>query len=119
VSEDDVASLLLCLELRLIDPDFRRDRARVATLLAEDFREFGSSGHEWSRERILDLLATETAQPAPSVRDFACQLLTPDLALVTYLTERTAQTTLRSSLWRRDEAGWKVVFHQGTRAPKQ
>jgi len=113
--ENEIAELLLLLEKRLMDPTVRKDRVQVSALLAEDFREFGSSGRHWSREAILDLLATEPALPAPAVEDFALQLIAPDTALVTYRTVRPQQSTLRSSIWKRTEAGWQIFFHQGTK----
>lgn len=121
--ELDLRSLLLSLELQLMDPAFRKDREQVAALLAEDFREFGSSGRFWSREAIIELLATEPAQPAPAVEDFAIQRLAPEIVLVTYLTIRASgpgalrQGVLRSSLWIHRDSGWKVLFHQGTKIP--
>ena len=71
------------LELLLMDPAVRRDRERVAGLLADDFMEFGSSGRMWTREATLELLATETYTP-PTVETFACRMLDGNVALVTY-----------------------------------
>ena len=107
------------LELLLMDPAVRRDRERVSALLASDFVEFGSSGRVWTRETILELLATGTFI-APVVEDFAFRLLGRDVVLVTYRTERTDDTgahaiTLRSSIWTRESESWKMCFHQGTR----
>jgi hypothetical protein len=65
----DIAAQLLSLEQALLDPAFRRDRASVAELLAEDFVEFGSSGQRWTRAEILDLLATEQYIP-PVIENF-------------------------------------------------
>jgi hypothetical protein len=120
---------LKSLEETLLDPTTRRDRAIVAALLTEDFREFGSSGREWSREEILDHLATEDYTPPaiedytpPAIEDFRCQPITQDVALVTYKTVRTDPATaetrsaLRSSLWVRDGGLWRIRFHQGTPA---
>lgn len=115
--EDEIVALLLSLEKHLMDPVVRKDLAQVSALLAEDFREFGSSGREWSREAILDLLATELSHPAPAVEDFTLQSIAPDVALVTYRTVRPQQSTLRSSIWKRTEAGWQIFFHQGTKIP--
>jgi hypothetical protein len=115
--EDEIAAMLLSLEKHLMDPAVRKDRAQVSALLAEDFREFGSSGKEWSREAILDLLATEPSQPPPEVEDFSLQLIAPDIALVTYRTIRPQQSTLRSSIWKCTEAVWQIFFHQGTKIP--
>ena len=117
LQEEDHTSLLLHLELQLMDPAFRRNRKAVSALLAADFREFGSSGRIWSRETILDLLATEDYPSAPAVEDFALQLLAPDTALVTYRTIRAEQSTLRSSIWKHNQIGWQVLFHQGTKQP--
>jgi len=112
-----LAELLLGLELQLMDPVFRKDRAAVSALLTEDFREFGVSGREWSREAILDLLATEPSRPAPEVQDFRIQPLTADTVLVTYRTIRPEIQANRSSIWIQNEDGWQVLFHQGTKVP--
>jgi len=117
----------LCAELRaceeaLLDPAVRRDRARVAALLAEDFVEFGASGRVWTREQILELLATESYQP-PAIEDFKCDWIVEGVVLLTYRTVRTdvcldlRQEVLRSSLWRRESGQWRMRFHQGTRVP--
>ena len=66
-SEANLEELLVKLERRLMDPVFRKDRARVSALLAEDFREFGSSGCVWSRDDILN--PSETLQTAPLGED--------------------------------------------------
>jgi hypothetical protein len=115
-----VAAELLRAEMLLLDPAVRRDRARVSALLANDFSEFGASGRIWTRDQILDLLATEEYSP-PVVEDFACHRIADDVVLVTYRTVRINKETgqreaaLRSSLWIRRSGTWKIRFHQGTR----
>ncbi len=115
-----VAAELLRAEMLLLDPAVRRNRDRVASLLANDFLEFGASGRIWTRTQILDLLATEEYSP-PVVEDFVCHRIADDVVLATYRTvrmnEETGQreTALRSSLWIRRSGTWKIRFHQGTR----
>ena len=116
--EAAVAARLLALELQLMDPAFRKDRAAVSALLAKDFREFGVSGREWSREAILELLATEPSRPVPEVEDFRVQPLTADAVLVTYRTIRPEIQANRSSIWIQSASGWQVLFHQGTKIPE-
>jgi hypothetical protein len=117
----------LCIQLRaceveLLDPAVRQDRARVSELLAEDFEEFGSSGKAWSRNEILDLLASENYTP-PAIEDFQCRSIADGVALVTYRTVRTDPITsqpssvLRSSLWIAQSGRWRICFHQGTKSP--
>jgi hypothetical protein len=116
--EEDLAEKLMTLELLLMDSEFRRDRERVWALLAEEFREFGSSGRAWSRAQTMELLANEPPRPAPVVSDFAVQAIAPGAVLVTYRTQRAGAIALRSSVWVLRDGDWKVVFHQGTRGPK-
>ena len=118
-SPDGAKEELLRLELQLMDPAFRKDRIAVSKLLAEDFREFGSSGRVWSRETILDLLAEESGWTAPAVEDFVIRPITRDAILVTYRTIHAdpPRASLRSSVWVREHAGWQMLFHQGTRTP--
>jgi len=124
--EGSVAELLLHLEQQLMDPVFRKDRERVSVLLAEEFREFGSSGRVWSRAAILDLLIAEEPRPAPAVEDFTIQRIVPGAALATYravregvdagAVSRAVNSSLRSSLWVWRGGRWQMLFHQGTRA---
>ena len=117
---DKIADLLLTREEALLDPRVRRDPAAVANLLTDDFLEFGSSGRAWTRDQIIELLASESFSPV-HIEDFRCDLLAADMALVTYRAIRAdAQTggrisSLRSSIWTHRMGEWRARFHQGTR----
>jgi hypothetical protein len=119
----DLDALLFELERQLMDPVFRKNREQVSALLAEDFREFGSSGRVWSRDSILDHLANEEPRPAPVIEEFSVQTIEPKTVLVTYRTVRVSaepgaiQTSLRSSLWVWRSDRWQMLFHQGTKIP--
>ena len=110
----EVHDLLLGLERRLMGPEFRRDRVRVAELLSEEFVEFGASGRVWMREAILDLLATEVDYSLPEIEDFCARSVGEGVWLVTYRTVRPGRVVLRSSLWVLRAGSWQIVFHQGT-----
>jgi hypothetical protein len=94
---------------------------RLAVLLAEDFVEFGSSGRVFNRTEIIAALAKETATKR-SLTEFKATMLSEDVALVTYRATRrstgdaAAVSALRSSIWRRRDGRWQMVFHQGTLA---
>ncbi len=117
---EDIAHELRRSEEALLDPAVRRDRTRVAELLAEGFVEFGSSGRVWTPDEILEMLAGENPVPIQML-NFECALLANDVALVTYRASRTDARTgiqsssLRSSIWTKKPGGWRLRFHQGTR----
>jgi hypothetical protein len=107
---------LRALEVSLLQPAARYSVADLKRLLSEDFREFGSSGTVYDRAALIDLLLQESQSPfvPVEVSDFAVRELGPDAALVTYRTQRGAAARLRSSIWRREVSGWRMIFHQGT-----
>lgn len=114
-SSDDLAAHLRALEEKLHDPAFRASSA--GGLLADDFHEIGRSGHMWDRRTIIEALADETASPEPvRASSYALTRLSETVALLTYRTQTHHGITLRSSIWRCEEGGWKLAFHQGTPA---
>ncbi|MGB7189422.1 MAG: nuclear transport factor 2 family protein, partial [Acidobacteriaceae bacterium] len=113
-----IASEVRALEEQLLQTSFRRNRKAVAELLAEDFREFGSSSRIWNKQQILDQLESEPAFEA-TLQDFQTTEVAAGVVLATYrltLRRRDAETThsLRSSLWVRRDNRWRILFHQGT-----
>jgi hypothetical protein len=112
------------LEERLIDPLVRSDAESVASLIADDFREFGSSGRCFDKASIIEELSHEPFRPAPTLIDFSARFLAAEVVLVTYRTVRqrssreTMERSWRSSIWVNREDRWQLVFHQGTRIPQ-
>ena len=115
----DPVETLRALEASLLTNAVRKDRARVAELLAEEFREFGRSGTVYTKAEILAFLAEEE-EIVVTMEDFRCQPVAEGVALVTYRSERAEPAgenlaALRSSLWVWRDGRWQMVFHQGTR----
>jgi len=115
VATSSAETLLLQLEQSLLDPQTRTPET-AASLLADDFVEFSASGQRHARADVLALL-----QSAPPQRieasDFQVRFLTPQAALLTYVTVKNgsaASRCLRSSLWRQRDKNWQLAFHQGT-----
>ncbi|HVV72022.1 MAG TPA: DUF4440 domain-containing protein [Verrucomicrobiae bacterium] len=118
-TDHELARVLRQLEESIARPEVRHSPELLASLLADDFREFGSSGRVFNKRQIMDAL-----QGQPNLEifldEFQAQRLAPDLALVTYLgrckrpdSDKTSRS-LRSSIWRNRNGQWQIVFHQGT-----
>jgi hypothetical protein len=117
-SSQDLATHLFHLEQQLLEPSTRRDVTALTSLLAEDFREFGSSARIYTRQQIIDALAAESPRNI-TLSDPLCRQLAEDIALLTYRSTRTialepVSHALRSSLWVYRNNRWQMVFHQGT-----
>jgi len=122
----DLAAALRALEERLLSPEGRADPEVIDQLLADEFREIGSSGAMFGKRAVLEGLAAESGDGHVHervTRDWDVRLLAPGVALVTYqvlsrdLTDGTSAASLRSSIWHRQDGQWRMVFHQGTRQP--
>ena len=114
---------LKALEISLHQPDIRRDTKKLASLLSDEFTEFGSSGRRWDRAEILAALQAEE-KPEYTVESdcYRLHVISEDAALLTYRSfhrfpdGRTAGHCNRSSLWQKTDGNWRMRFHQGTPA---
>lgn len=113
---------LRALEESLWRPETRHDADWLERLLSPDFVEFCRFGHVYDRADIIKAPATAIEVGFPFT-DFKADQLAPDVALVTYENEVTSngatQRARRSSIWVRDEAGWKLKFQQATTLPDE
>jgi hypothetical protein len=118
----DVKQTLQDLEELLLVNTVRKNVQKVSSLLAPEFREYGSSGRSYSRAEIIDQLQSEPSTDL-SLRDFEIQHLCGHAILATY--RAVNQTpgslpveSLRSSIWVYRDERWQMLFHQGTKAPQ-
>jgi hypothetical protein len=115
----EIAGHLQTLELELLTNTTRKNAQRVSALLADNFREFGSSGRVYTKENIIVELQQEK-QVSIEAMDFNVMLLAKEIALVTYRSLKEQQNAppriaLRSSIWIKEGDDWRMVFHQGTK----
>ena len=106
------------LEESLLVPTIRKS-TQLLDLLADEFIEFGSSGRVYTKDDLVAVLQAESPV-VQTTSDLQVTTLAPDVALLTYKIRRHSEPvvdTLRSSLWRRSNGKWQMVFHQGTLTP--
>jgi hypothetical protein len=114
----DLTREIEALEDALLSPAVRGSRDRLSALLADDFLEFGESGTAYTKDEILAHLP-QTRPATYTVRDFAVEALSRDVALATYRIEArgpagNVRHSVRSSIWLRCDGVWRLRFHQGT-----
>jgi len=110
---------LFQLEKKLLQTDTRHSPEQLATLLAEEFVEYGASGKVYDKRQTIQALTDSTTKDRIGIHQFTARRLAKNLALVTYrsakrLTEGSTKYALRSSIWRQTRHGWRLLFHQGT-----
>ncbi|MFI6944098.1 DUF4440 domain-containing protein [Streptomyces sp. NPDC050418] len=103
-------------ELRLLDPQVRRDPAQFERLLHAEFTETGASGRQWDRQAMVEALSENGLDDGIPIvaSNMRGVQLADDLVQLTFDTDNNGRHAHRSSLWRRTELGWQIWFHQGT-----
>lgn len=113
---EPLAAVLWPLEWRLIVAT-RQTALLWQALLAEDFREHGSSGRVYDRAQTIALLSSRMRSDAGVWQERCLRRLAPQSVLLTYRyisQETPSRSSLRSSIWVRQARRWRIVFHQGT-----
>jgi hypothetical protein len=109
-------------ELRRREPIFHRPelgttRADFEAQTATDFWEVGASGRRYSRAFVLATLDERASHPQDDpweTSEFHCRELSENTYALTYTLRQHARVTRRLTIWRKEEEGWKILFHQGT-----
>ncbi|MBB3656987.1 hypothetical protein FHX15_002215 [Rhizobium sp. BK650] len=98
--------------------EFGTSRAELERMIDDDFWQIGASGKVYQRGYVIETsLARYENGPEPHdwpCRDFTITVLADGLYLLSYTLEEPQRITRHSTIWRRAEEGWKIVFHQGT-----
>ncbi len=111
---------LRALEESLLQPDVRKS-SQLATPLADQFIEFGTSGRTFTKQGQVDVLQAES----PSIQttdNFKLTMLAPTVTLLTHFIRHEDSPpgySLRSSVWHQRSEGWQMAFHQSTRTSAQ
>jgi hypothetical protein len=114
-TEDPEIAEVLRRELLLLDPTVRASRERALELLHPDFVEFGASGRRWDAESIAVMMAQAAVDgERVEARGFSGVRLADDVVLLTFEARQSQRVSLRSSVWVRVDAEWRLRFHQGT-----
>jgi hypothetical protein len=104
------------LEESLWKSETRFNEEYMRTIMAKDFFEFGRSGKIYSIDEVLSASYQEIVAKLP-LKDFAIHEIDEKVVLITYISEvqyDEIEIGIRSSLWLKNEDGWKLKFHQGT-----
>ncbi len=105
------------LEEILLSAQTRKSQAELDRLIADDFTEFGSSGRTWNKSEVLEELPSQGPLADTELTNFEELELGGEHVLVKYLLDSGGVRSLRTSIWRRKNDGWEMLFHQGTRIP--
>lgn len=98
---------------------FGKTKQDIENQMCDEFWEVGASGNVYTKQDVLDTLLVRyndlNYQDIWETKDFKLTKITADNYLLTYvLIQDKTRVTRRSTLWRRVNGSWKILYHQGT-----
>ena len=118
-TELSVNEHLRSLEEKLLNPGVRKSSQELLRLLSDEFVEFGSSGKIYNKSQVIESLKNES-EVYITIMNFKAMQLAPEVILLTYTASsinkiiNDTRNSLRSSIWKKSDDRWQLVFHQGT-----
>ena len=115
-----ISDLIKALELELLNPEVRRSKSRLDELIADNFFEIGVSGRQYKKQDVINQLSVE-AELKFTIQNFNTNEISPDTILATYQAENEISgsnkkiISSRSSIWKKKDGSWQIIFHQGTK----
>lgn len=112
-------------ELKSREPIFHRPekfgktKEDIENQMCDEFWEVGASGNVYTKQDVIETLLERYNNPDYQdiweAKDFELTKIAPDNYLLTYiLIQDKTRVTRRSTLWRRINGDWKILYHQGT-----
>lgn len=115
---DSLEATLIALEKELHEPG--QLDAGLMKILHPDFVEFGRSGRTYEFADVVAARRSGSEHARVYAQDFKLRMIGESAALLTYKSARFSPDgrlqdhALRMSVWVRQDAGWQILFHQGT-----
>lgn len=101
-------------------PDkFGKSEQDILAQMCDEFWEVGASGNVYTKQDVIETLLERyndsNYQDVWEAKNFELTKIAPDNYLLTYvLMQNKTRVTRRSTMWRKLEGQWKIIYHQGT-----
>lgn len=98
---------------------FGKTKQDIENQMCDEFFEVGASGSVYTKQDVIETLLERYNDPDYQdiweAKDFAITQIAPDNYLLTYiLIQNKTRVTRRSTLWRRVNRNWKILYTCGT-----
>jgi len=111
--------IIIDMELKLLDKNIRNNKNELEKYISKEFIEYGSSGRIYTYNDTINLSSNKEEQIIYEILKMDTKILSDNIVLVLYIIEikngNKKIITNRSSIWKKENNNWKIIFHQGTK----
>jgi len=116
---DNNVNIIIEMELKLLDKNIRNNKNELIKYISKEFIEYGASGRIYTYYDTLKYLPIEETQIKYKIIKIESKILSENIILLLYIIEKNNGIeniiTNRSSIWKKENNNWKIIFHQGTK----
>ena len=102
-----------------MEKDTRKNKNELEKLISKDFIEYGSSGLIYSYDETINGLLNETEEKIYKIIKMETKIISKNIVMVLYIIDINGNISNRSSIWKKENNEWKIIFHQGTKVNKK
>ncbi len=108
--------LLFKYEKDFFNYNFCHDKEAFVSRIHDDFLEYGTSGIIYKKADTIIFLNSISEDRHFEISNFQCESLCHNAMIIHYISVNldNNKKALRTSIWKKDGADWKLYFHQGT-----
>jgi len=111
--------MIIEMELKLLDRNIRNNKNELIKYISREFIEYGASGRIYTYNDTVNLPSNEEDQIIYEIIKIDTKILSENIILVLYIieiqNENEKNISNRSSIWKKENNDWKIIFHQGTK----
>ena len=125
INTAEISQQVILAQLKAREPIFHhpekfgKTKQDIEAQMCDEFWEVGASGRVYTKQDVIETLLERYNNHYTcdiwEAKDFTLTKIAPDNYLLTYiLVQDKTRVTRRSTIWRRVNGDWKILFHQGT-----
>lgn len=106
--------IILELEKSLFKYKFMSNITYLNEIIDDSYKEIGKSGRIFNKEDVIKELFMLNEDRNIIIYNFTCNNIDKNIYLVHYITKKGTENIFRTSIWKKDNNKFKIIFHQAS-----
>ena len=105
---------ILELEKSLFKYEYMSDVDYLNNVIDDSYLEVGKSGYKITKSDVIEELSKLDEDRNIIIYNFSCSEISNDIFLVHYFTKKESDNIFRTSIWKKENNNFKILFHQAS-----
>ena len=106
--------IILDKEKSLFKYEYMKVINYLEELIDDNYKEIGKSGKVFNKEDIIEYLSNLKEDRNITIYNYNCRKISTNIFLVHYITKNNNDNIFRTSIWKKENNKFKIIFHQAS-----